>query len=513
MTLPKIVDRWISDDLPNLPHLRIWEPDTNGEALPEHSPRASGNLKIRYFCDAHGALFPHEKDSSSLFEFLKAKNDADPETSLLLGGGDDHGGGSPWDVFMAEKPARSFAYRLLEEVGISAFTLGNHDLDWGIDALVSALSDSQLRPIVTNARSGSPIEKVTVPARIFEFENCRLGVLGLANLANVIDGEDFLTDPLSAAKPWLSWMQGKVDCIVVISHMGNLQETSSDDLALLPELSPNTLLLGSHTHQLIPEVSDEWRQSNYLQSGLLAKNYGEAFWSSDKGWFVKNQTFAPQTKQGPSRARPRFEKELSNILDTRGKRSIAAQPNPQVDQSIPQDEILDWASEQYANWARVNADESETPLMACLCSRFKSKESLPPSASIKDWYRVFQYADRMVNFTIPWKHVPEWLAFNADRLAQAELNPKKDGFLFYDPNWQISYRTEGSKVGIASIEYQGMPFEPHQYQVLKIHTHAFVASGAGGYGPYIKKSRAAAESLQINPTSLREFLWESSDPD
>ena len=157
---------------------------------------------------------------------------------------------------------------LFNRLGYDAWTLGNHDFDWGPEKL-EALLDKSSSPVLTanitrgNAAPGGfggAWGKV-LPWTIREVGGFRIGLIGLITpglpywLPPDMLGGTLATDPAATLKAAVAQVRGeKVDAVVVMGHMG---WRFNDDYAnpvrtILRDIDGVDVYLAGHSHQNQP---------------------------------------------------------------------------------------------------------------------------------------------------------------------------------------------------------------------------------------------------------------------
>lgn len=154
---------------------------------------------------------------------------------------------------------------LFNRLGYDAWTLGNHDFDWGPEALEANLTLSK-SPILTGnlelrGKSPGALEgawKNVLPWTMKETGGFKIAVIGLVTpglsywLTPETLGGVSPTDPAESLKRSIAEARfAKADAIVVMGHMG---WRSSDDFAnpireMFKENPDVDIFLGGHTHQ------------------------------------------------------------------------------------------------------------------------------------------------------------------------------------------------------------------------------------------------------------------------
>jgi 2',3'-cyclic-nucleotide 2'-phosphodiesterase (5'-nucleotidase family) len=169
-------------------------------------------------------------------------------------------------------------------LGYDAWTLGNHDFDWGPEKL-EALLDQSTAPVLTaNIARGAAVPgnfagawKAVKPWTIQDVGGFRIGLVGLITpglpfwLPPETLGGTVPLDPLEVLKSSVAEVRGeKVDAVVVMGHMG---WRFNDDYAnpvrtLLKDVNDIDIYLAGHSHQ---------NQPSWMMHGVLcsqASYYG-----------------------------------------------------------------------------------------------------------------------------------------------------------------------------------------------------------------------------------------------
>ena len=161
---------------------------------------------------------------------------------------------------------------LLANFGYDAWTLGNHDFDWGPEVLAKNIAAAKT-PILTANLTGSP-EKV-IPWKMREVAGFHIALIGLVTpglpywLMPETLGGIAATDPAVALKKAIAQARSaKADAILVLGHYGHLKE---DDFAnpirhTLSEAPGADVFIAGHTHKHIASLDISgalYTQANY----------------------------------------------------------------------------------------------------------------------------------------------------------------------------------------------------------------------------------------------------------
>lgn len=490
----------------------IWRRSDKGSPLPE-KPKASSPLNILYFCDAHGNLFSESEKLASFPARLKAQREAIEGDFLMLGGGDDFGAGNPWDVFMATDSRKNPGYELYEAAGVDAFTIGNHDLDWGADRLATVLETSSVPAVVSNNLSTSPLGSVTYDALVFEFDDKLVGVLGLANYSDVIEAKSLFKDPSEALGPFMEELSECLNCLIVISHLGYENQLPIDDHGILKTVPTHTLVCGAHSHLTIPPIDDQWLAANYLQSSSQFKVFGHAQWKRGHAWVVKNQPAENLPGIPPNPGDISIKESLQAEIDRRGTvefdHSSFRLEQDSGQRYRKENPRLNWACDQVWNLAD-SLNKEPFPHMVGLCARFLGSGSLDGWMDSSDWYRNFPYGDRLASFLIPRELLQAFLQSNVQRLLLPDHYLESDGWLQFDRTLKQSIITDGTTASVMSFLFENDAYEAGKSGKIRLFTQAYVACGSGGYRQKFESLNFQPEDVSVYPISLREYLWEQA---
>lgn len=219
--------------------------------------------------DFHGNLLVGQKDRSNpprpyggaavVAAYLAQHRAQNPGGVLVLDAGDIMQGPAVSTVFRGKSTVEAY-----NAAGYDAAAVGNHEFDWGVEALKARVAEAEFPFLSANIfekASGKRPEWLK-PYAVFERNGVKIGVIGLTTLetphitlpANVAAFE--FRDPVAVANalvPEVRALGAKV--VVLLVHIGgNLDQQGAltGELAALASSVQNVdLILGGHTHNSI----------------------------------------------------------------------------------------------------------------------------------------------------------------------------------------------------------------------------------------------------------------------
>jgi 2',3'-cyclic-nucleotide 2'-phosphodiesterase (5'-nucleotidase family)/predicted AlkP superfamily phosphohydrolase/phosphomutase len=248
---------------------------------------------ILYLSDFHGQITPLAQTADSVgpsfgiggaaylkpwFDWYRAEA---KDGSITLDGGDAEGASPPISNFFGDLPTVD----AMNDMGLTADTLGNHNFDRGQEYLRTVLIPTSNYPYLASNivyQSNDKLPPEWKASQVFDFSGFKLGVVGftLPDLADLIFPgylDPFkVTDPAAAVNAAVAQLRskGKVNAIVAVGHMGiNLDTTGailpdSPLLQLASELNNVDVVLGGHTHNQVITYQDGMLVAENTNAGL-----------------------------------------------------------------------------------------------------------------------------------------------------------------------------------------------------------------------------------------------------
>ncbi|MCS6885486.1 MAG: metallophosphatase [Acidobacteriota bacterium] len=211
-------------------------------------------------------------------QYVRRVKEQNPNT-LLIDAGDFFQGTPYFNFYRGEVEIKA-----MSAIGYDVVTLGNHDFDNGVEALVAALQHASFDIVCCNYDFGStPLAKIVKPYVVKKLGQIKVGVFGL--------GIDFIglvleknhkgiryLDPVESARKVVEKLRNEeaVDLVIAASHLGTKYEKEPhrmSDLKLVEQVRGIDFIAGGHTHSFMkqPEV---YRHPDGSESILFQVGFG-----------------------------------------------------------------------------------------------------------------------------------------------------------------------------------------------------------------------------------------------
>ena len=468
-------------------------------------------LKIYFTSDVHGYLFPTDYASNAdkpmgLFR-LAADYEIDGNTLVIDGG--DSIQGSPFVSYALKKNARPHAIaRAMNLAGYNYVTLGNHDLNNGLDELNAYLSDLNAVCLCANIRDKAgrlPIQEYA----IHTLENgLRVGITGVCTHYVTIWEQPetiaqlIVEEPVPAAKRAMEKMKGLADIFVCIYHGGfecdlasgkRLTDSHENEAYQLCMEGGFDIVLTGHQH--MPVECARIGSALAVQTGYRAPHY--ALVEAELSPFGKRiaSRLCPPTGRQISGAEEfmELENEVQAWLDT---------PKGHLDVPLPADEHLKMASEGSLLANFINAIQLEnTGAQVSTTSLGNEIAGMNRDVTIRDVVSAYIYSNTLVVKEMTGAELRAYVERCAEYfdvrhgglvISDAFIKPKVEHYnydYFAGMDYVIDARRPiGSRV--VSMKLDGEEIAPDQRVTVCMNNYR--ASGTGGY-EMVKNARILKE--------------------
>ncbi len=247
-----------------------------------HHHKEATELVILHANDTHGRILEGSSDGMGYGKIDSIVEDYESKYKnvLYLDAGDTlHG------TVMASLDKGESMVKVLNEAGVDAMTLGNHDFNYGIERLKVLTKEMKFPVLAANVvKKGTFGDKLIFDDYVIkDIDGYKVGIFGISTPETLfktspknIEGVKFL-DPVKTSEKMVKKLKAKkVDYIIALVHLGldesTLPENRSDNLAkLVPGID---LVIDGHSHTELKNGLSV--NNNYVvQTGEYDKNFGK----------------------------------------------------------------------------------------------------------------------------------------------------------------------------------------------------------------------------------------------
>ena len=229
---------------------------------------AQKTLTILHTNDTHSCIYPLKatlRDTAIAgrggflrrIAMLKEERAKDPD--LLLFDSGDFSQGSPfYTLFKGD-----VEIGLMNKMGYVCSTIGNHELDFGMDNMARIFKKANFPILCSNYDlTGTPLENIVKPYLILKRKGIRIGVFALdPKLEGLVFTKNYepikYLDPVACANKWAKFLKvdKKCDMVILISHLGwDEPSTGMDDRTVIAQSRYIDLVLGGHSHSYLKKL-------------------------------------------------------------------------------------------------------------------------------------------------------------------------------------------------------------------------------------------------------------------
>jgi len=248
-------------------------------------------LTIVHTNDLHSMIMPFSEEDeekvggfariAALLKRIRNEN----ENVLFLDAGDLLAGSER--IYQVNYSLPLWGYRglleveLMNQMGLDAMVLGNHEFDFGVRWLERLLEEAKFKVLSANSFyrfkpdvEGRNGEAIVDPYAFFVFNGVEVAVIGLTTPIYIKSSQVLVKFPFPAEIPEilskeLPHLKENADLIVVLSHLG-----IENDRKLVREVDGIDLIVGGHSHTETPEPMREGK-TLIVQAGEYGKKLGK----------------------------------------------------------------------------------------------------------------------------------------------------------------------------------------------------------------------------------------------
>lgn len=409
---------------------------------------------------------------------------------ILLDAGDTLHGTNIVNLFQG----RSIV-EVMNAMGYSAMTLGNHDFNYGQEVLLERMADAKFPFLAANVITESG-EVFTYSALVQQVGELRVGIIGVSSVEtpvathpNNVVGLTF-RDPIEVADYLAKRIRPDVDVLVGLTHIGY-----SEDLKLAEAVPEFDVIVGGHSHTKLEEAVDV--------GGVLIVQTHE--WARNLG-FVRLEV--------EDRTVVDYEARLIPVTD-------AVEPHPEIQAIYDKWEVL--LSERlnevvgktavFFDGERENVRTQETNLGNLIADIMREatgadialtngggiRASLPQGdITVGDIYTVLPFDNTLTVIEITGRQLLEALEHSVRLLPE-----QNGGFLQVSGlSFAVNPRMSGKRV--FNIRVNGEIIEMDK--LYTVATNDFLAAGGDGFDSFANSTVVSETGLMLRDVVVDYFL-------
>lgn len=227
---------------------------------------AQKQLTILHSNDTHSCILPLNPNLSDTvvagrggflrrIAMLKEERLKDPEL-LYFDSGDFSQGSSYYTMFKGD-----VEIGLMNQMGIDASTIGNHEFDFGLDNMARLFRKANFPIVCSNYDfADTELRDIVKPYVILKRKGVKIGVFGLCPpLEGLVATKNYgplrFLDPTETAQKMVDVLrkEKKCDLVICISHLG-WKVTDYPDNRMIEQTRGVDLVLGGHSHTYFKQL-------------------------------------------------------------------------------------------------------------------------------------------------------------------------------------------------------------------------------------------------------------------
>lgn len=226
---------------------------------------SSKTLVIFHTSDTHGFFYPQNKIGG--FAALKNVINHEKKPFLLLDSGDFANGTAEAKFSRGAK-----AVQLMNAVGYSAVTIGNHEFDFKDAGITALIQESKFSILAANLREKATglLPAGVQAARVFNVDGIKVAVIGLANNHPSQPTQKYtFIKPLTALSKALQEVEKQDPAVLIVIVHDSFVDYQHDILPYMGQIAKRfpgrvQVVLGGHAHKIVNEYLES---TLYVESG------------------------------------------------------------------------------------------------------------------------------------------------------------------------------------------------------------------------------------------------------
>lgn len=231
--------------------------------------------------DFHGSLedtaTPANPVAGVLAKQVKAVKDANPDRTLIMGGGDLYQGSALSNLTYGVP-----VQKVMSNIGMEVTAVGNHEFDWGLDKITGpTMAGASYEMICANLIDKTTNKPVFKPYKIITKDNVRIAVIGAITtetpgivLPSYVSNYNF-TDPTTEINNYAKQIRDnkEADIVIALLHEGsNLDCTTGKIFDIANGLTGVDAVFGGHSHTKVQALAADGKTPV-----VIAQSNGKGF--------------------------------------------------------------------------------------------------------------------------------------------------------------------------------------------------------------------------------------------
>lgn len=431
-------------------------------------------LRIVHINDFHGHILPEIDRTgreiggiSRIASKIDTILEAYPDT-LILDAGDFSSG-----YLYANFDTGETVLNIYRNIPFTAFTLGNHEFDYGYEHMIRMLEPFKEKIVCANLYQKG--KRVYRPYIIKEINGLRVLIMGVTTpevmrFAVGLDKNNiFISLPQNEVRKILSEAHGKYDVSILISHIG-----FEDDVKIAYEFSDLDIIIGGHTHTLV-KVPPVFNNTIVNQAGSHGEKIGFLRAYYEKGVKDTELRYFSSSLLTPLKSWGEIEK--INLMALEAERKVIA----------ISEEILGEATGAFvADKKNVRSGETELGNLICeaILDLSKADFAVMNGGGIRSSLNKGPVNSADVEKVLPFKNNGIVVKLKGKELKENFLNslqalkvPKLSGAFLQVAGLMVEYDLVNDKVSIA--DRNGNPIQDDKEYTLAFND--YIKNGGDGY--------------------------------
>lgn len=461
--------------------------DTHGRVVGDQTPGDDG-LPLR-----SGAIgFARYK---TMIETLREANE---NRVLVLDAGDTiHG------TNFATLSKGQSVIRVMNEVGIDAMVIGNHEYNYGRDELNAVIKEADFPVLAANIIQEESGQAEAQEHEIFEIDGLKIGVFGISTPETKVKSSPpnteglIFEDPVKVAQAQVDALKKEnCDAIIMLCHLGIDEESEDSSRKVLEKVEGIDLAIDGHSHTELPQ-GEMVQDTLLVQTGAMFANVGYVKLTFTDGKLsAKEGHLIPFVEAVQYEADPEILEYIAAIEEENKKFTEVEVGKTEVD-LVGEREIVRTGESNLSNLiadAILWATEAD-----CVISNGGNVRASIPAGMITmgDLLTVLPFQNTIVVLEVSGKDIRDAIAYGTDAYpGTAGKFPNVAGM-----SYELVETGDG-KYEVQNLLLNGEEIDDEK--IYKLATNDFIAIGGDGYDMFVGKKQVLLEGLMVD--IVRDYI-------